>query len=83
MVWCRQGCRGGTVKNPPGHIRRLHLVDVDVEGRVHPITDKGPQFCPEVEAAGYTVIDDFSGGGWGHYNFLIWSEGCNYLAAIY
>jgi hypothetical protein len=70
------------VKNPSGHIRRLHLCTLDAEGRVEPLVNKPSLLCPQVETAGYIVLDDFSGGRWGDFNYLILSEGRHYLAAI-
>ena len=66
-----------------GHIRRLHSVEVDTDGRVHPIHDVSPVVCARVERFGFSVVEDDVRETWGVFNYLIKSGGSYYLAAIY
>lgn len=71
------------MKNPPKHIRRLHLCELDTDGRVHPIHDVSPSTCASVETVGFEVMDGELNGSWGVFNHLIRCGERVYLAAIY
>lgn len=71
------------MKSPTGHIRRLHLVDLLTDGTIDPIADRGALECAKVEREGFEPLEEMSRETWGDFNYLIWSEGQTYLAAIY